>query len=85
MTRIVDIRDAKAHLPELIEQALDGDEIILAESGQPLVKLVPLGAERKPRVTGAWKGKGWIAEDFDAPLPPDILDAFEGKSDIDRS
>jgi hypothetical protein len=31
---------------------------------------------KRPRKLGLYKGKIWIAEDFDAPLPPEILNAF---------
>jgi hypothetical protein len=37
-------------------------------------------AKRKLRPLGIDAGKGWIAEDFDAPLPEDLLELFEGRS-----
>ncbi len=39
----------------------------------------------KPRALGLLKGKMWISKDFDAPLPDDLLDLFEGKSELDLS
>jgi prevent-host-death family protein len=73
------MHDAKTTLSRLVERARAGEEIIIGKAGEPLVKLVPVKRRTKPRVPGKWRGKVWIADDFDE-LPNDILDAFEGKS-----
>ena len=72
----VNIAAAKARLPELVERASGGEEIILARNGKPKAKLVPI-AQRKKYVHGAGKGK-WKGTDrvLDKPLPDDILNAF---------
>src|SRR5206468_280366 len=73
---IVNIAAAKARLPELVERASSGEEIILARNGKPKAKLVPI-IERKKYVYGAGKGKWKGAERvLDKPLPRDLLDAF---------
>jgi len=74
---ILNIYEAKAQLSALVEQAAAGTEIIIAKAGRPRAKLVPIRdvARRRP---GRAKGKIWIAADFDAPLPADVLDAFAG-------
>ncbi len=41
---------------------------------------MPLGRRQSPRKPGAWKGRVRIAADFDAPLPEDLLESFEGRS-----
>jgi len=72
---IRNLYEAKTHLSELVERAAKGEEIVIAKNGVPMAKLVPL--EKKPkRVPGGWEGKVWIAEDFDSPLPDDLLRAF---------
>jgi prevent-host-death family protein len=75
----VSLYDAKTHLSELVEQAAQGREIIIAKSGKPKARLVPLAPKdtRHLRVPGKGKGKGWVAPDFDAPLPPDVQRLFE--------
>ena len=77
----VSLYEAKTHLSELVEQAAQGKEIIIAKSGKAKARLVPLASARKPRLRGygAGKGRGWIAKDFDAPLPPEILRLFYGE------
>ena len=72
----VNIYEAKSKLSKLINQVIAGEEVIVAKSGKPVAKLVPLekpGHDRKP---GSAKGKIIIADDFDAPLPDDILKEF---------
>jgi prevent-host-death family protein len=73
---IADIRDAGSQLSRLVERALDGEEVLIAESGTPVVRLVPVhpGAAT-PRRGGQWKGRVRMADDFDA-LPDDLSDAF---------
>ena len=62
-----------------MERAAAGEEIVIAKAGKPMAVLAPLKtdhtSQRKP---GIWKGKVWIADDFDAPLPEAILETFEG-------
>jgi len=74
--KIVNMHEAKTTLSRLVADAVAGDEVILAKAGKPLVKLVPVEAKKKPRKLGIWKGKVKLADDFDAPLPDDLLDLF---------
>jgi prevent-host-death family protein len=75
----VNIYEAKTSLSELVERAAAGEEIIIAKAGKPKARLVPLESVLPRRVPGHGKGKWTVAEDFDAPLPRDVLDRFEGK------
>jgi len=59
------MHQAKSSLSRLVERALAGEEIIIGRNGEPLVKLVPVLKERKPRVPGRLKGKVWMAPDFE--------------------
>lgn len=74
----VSLYEAKTRLSELVEQAAQGWEIIIAKSGKPKARLVPLVPKdtRRLRKPGRGKGKVWIAPDFDAPLPPEVLRLF---------
>ncbi len=78
----VNLYEAKTHLSQLVKEAAAGREIIIANAGEPMARLVPLAKESRPvREPGQWKGRIWIADDFDDPLPEDILAAFEGSED----
>jgi len=76
---IYNLYEAKTSLSKLVERATRGEEIIIAKAGKPMAKLVPLPKAQTPRRPGGWEGRVVISEDFDAPLPDDLLDAFEGK------
>ena len=75
----INIHDAKTHFSRLVDQAAAGEEIIIAKAGKPVARLVPLApAEKKPRVLGMLRGMITVSDDFDAPLPDDLLALFEG-------
>lgn len=76
MSQSINLYEAKTHLSELVERAAAGEEIIIAKAGKPRARLVPLPEEPPRRQPGLLKGEIWIADDFDDPLPPDLLDAF---------
>ncbi|MGH9379912.1 MAG: type II toxin-antitoxin system Phd/YefM family antitoxin [Thermoanaerobaculia bacterium] len=78
VTHPVNIAEAKARLPELVQRAAHGEEIIIARSGKPQARLVPL-ASSPPRVPGRGAGQWEIAGDFNEPLPDELLAAFEGR------
>lgn len=65
----VNIHDAKTNLSKLIEQALAGEEVIIAKAGKPLVRLQVLEAAKPPRQLGTARHVlKSTADDFDAPL-----------------
>lgn len=72
---ISNIHEAKSQLSKLIEQAENGEEVIIARAGKPVAKLVPYRLPAKSRKGGQWRGKIRIAKDFDV-LPADIAAAF---------
>jgi prevent-host-death family protein len=76
---IYNLYEAKTSLSRLVDRAASGEEIILSKAGKPLAKLVPFSRSPKPRQPGGWEGQMRISEDFDAPLPPEIQTAFEGR------
>jgi len=75
--RTFNVHEAKTHLSKLLERAADGEEIIIARAGVPVARLVPILAPVAERPLGSERGAVRIAADFDAPLPPDLLEAFE--------
>jgi len=77
--RQVNIHEAKSTLSRLVEEVEAGGEVVIARAGKPVARLVPLASAARPRKPGFLKGSIRIAADFDAPLPADILDAFEGR------
>lgn len=75
--RKVNLHFAKSHLSRLVDEALGGEEVVIARSGTALVKLTPVEATGKRRELGKDQGKIVIADDFDAPMP-EIEALFHG-------
>lgn len=76
--KTINMHEAKTHFSELVNAVSEGREIFIAKAGKPVARLVPL-KEKKSKVRfGLLKGKIKIADDFDEPLPNDIIDLFEG-------
>jgi prevent-host-death family protein len=78
MSRVVNMHEAKTTLSKLVELVESGEEVIIARAGQPVARLVAAGEPRR-RNLGAWKGKVWLADDFDAPLPDEHLRRWRGE------
>jgi antitoxin (DNA-binding transcriptional repressor) of toxin-antitoxin stability system len=58
-------------LADLLALVADGDEVVIAEEGKVLARLMP-AESFPPRVAGLHQGMGWISEDFDEPLPDEF-------------
>lgn len=83
----VPLSEADGHMAELIDRVENGEEIVILRDGKPAVKLVPVAEDgtsartssgKRPVRFGFAKGQIRIADDFDAPLPDDLLKSFYG-------
>lgn len=72
----VNIHEAKTKLSELLVRVEGGEEITVARAGKPVARLVPIREHKGKRIAGQAKGKIAIHDDFDAPLPPEMLTEF---------
>jgi antitoxin (DNA-binding transcriptional repressor) of toxin-antitoxin stability system len=79
----INIYAAKTHLSRLIDQVNAGGEVVITRHGRPVARLAE--SVRPKRKLGTLKGKIWIPDDFDAPLPDNVLDLFEGKVEEPRT
>jgi prevent-host-death family protein len=79
----VGIAEAQANLAELLDRAERGEEVVIARQGKPAAKIVVVAEARVDRsgFLGCMKGQIWMADDFNAPLPPGLQAYFEGKID----
>jgi prevent-host-death family protein len=72
----IGMHEAKTHLSQLVERALDGEEIVLTRRGEPAVRLVPeRTGDGFASLAGVWQGRVRIADDFDE-LPDDIAESL---------
>jgi prevent-host-death family protein len=79
MPKTVNIYEAKTQLSDMVGRVADGEEFVIAKAGKPRARLVPMSKKRPGRTPGKGKGKVWMADDFDAPLPGELLAKFEGR------
>lgn len=73
----MNLYEAKNQLSKLVNDALNGEEVIIAKNGKALVRLQPIEA-LPPRPLGLLEGIFEVPDDFDDPLPPDVLAGFNG-------
>ena len=64
----VNIHDAKTNLSKLIDKVLKGEDVVIAKSNKPIVKLVMVDELKNKRKLGSAKGLVIIADDFDEQL-----------------
>ena len=77
MTIQVNMHQAKSQFSKLAEKAVQGETVVIAKAGKPLVDIVP-HREGRRRVPGRYADQIKIAEDFDA-TPDELIDLFEGR------
>jgi prevent-host-death family protein len=73
---VVNVTEAKAQLSRLVDEAAAGSRVVIGKAGRPMAVLVAFDEDPSPRRLGGWKGRVRIAEDFDDPLPEDVLRRF---------
>jgi prevent-host-death family protein len=67
--KTVNVHEAKTHLSQLLERAHAGEEIVIAKSGEPYARLVPLQRRAPKREAGTLKGAVELGDAFFQPLP----------------
>jgi prevent-host-death family protein len=77
---VVTIHQAKTNLSRLIEQASEGEEVIIARGSKPVARLVPVGEVKGKRQPGSLKGKLQVGPEFFEPLPLHELSGWESSS-----
>jgi prevent-host-death family protein len=75
----VNTHEAKTRFSQLLRRVAAGEEITIANRGVPVARLVPIPEESARRKLGMFRDQITIPDDFDAPLPESLLQAFEGK------
>jgi prevent-host-death family protein len=76
MTKSVGVHEAKTHLSRLLEDVAAGEEVVITRRGEAVASLVPVRHPSERRL-GIDRGRFVVPEDFDAPLPEELLAAFE--------
>ncbi|HUU39784.1 MAG TPA: type II toxin-antitoxin system prevent-host-death family antitoxin [Desulfatiglandales bacterium] len=77
-TQTYNIKEVKANLSRLLEKVASGAEVIISREGKPMARISRLEASLPKIRFGVLKDKVKVAEDFDAPLPDELISEFEG-------
>lgn len=72
----VGVHEAKTTLSELLRRVTAGEEVTITRSGEPVARIIP-AQRRGRRVLGRDRGMFEVPDDFDAPLPGEVLEDFE--------
>lgn len=75
MTVSAGVHEAKTRLSELLRLVEAGQEVEITRGGRPVAKLVPSQPPRR-RLLGSARSEFVVPDDFDEPLPDDIIEAF---------
>ena len=76
MVTMVNIHEAKTHLSRLLKRVAGGEQIIIARAGTPIARLTPYEEQGKEQVAGRDRDLFTVPDDFDAPLPDEVIDTF---------
>ena len=79
MVTTVNVHEAKTHLSRLLEAVETGEDVVITRA-TPVARPVPAGVRTKPRTPGSWRGRVYIADDFDE-TPEELIAAFHGDAD----
>jgi antitoxin (DNA-binding transcriptional repressor) of toxin-antitoxin stability system len=87
----ITLTEAQQHLPEIISGLQPGEEVQIIQDNRPVARLImdglrPIGVnrltQRQPRIPGQYEGKFVVPDNFNDPLPDDILDGFLNPADL---
>jgi prevent-host-death family protein len=76
MTKSVGVHEAKTHLSRLLDRVAAGEEVVITRRGEEVARLLPVRRQAVRRL-GVDRGRFTVPEDFDAPLPDELLATFE--------
>ncbi len=68
MSTVINVHDLKTNYSKYLEQAINGESILLGKHGKAVAMIVPLPQAKEPRAPGALKGKILASNDFDEPI-----------------
>jgi antitoxin (DNA-binding transcriptional repressor) of toxin-antitoxin stability system len=75
----ITVDEIKRDMLKYLQQVEAGETLVIFRSGKPIAEIKPVNMDKQPRPFGLCAGEFTVPDDFDAPLPEDILSAFEGQ------
>lgn len=76
----VSVEEIQRDLSAYLQRVEAGETLVIVQAGQPVAEVKPIVSGAKAlRPFGLCAGEFIVPDDFDVPLPEDILKAFEGQ------
>ena len=76
MITYVTLPEATANITQLLDRVQQGEQVIISQDGQAIAHISPANRDQTPRIPGQYAGKLIIPDNFNDPLPNDMLDSF---------
>lgn len=73
------LEEVEQKASEYLHRVIDGERVVVYRGGQPVAEIRPMSETETLRPAGLAAGEFVVPDDFDDPLPEDLLDAFEGR------
>jgi prevent-host-death family protein len=67
----VALAEAEGYFSKLVSNAAAGEELVILRNGEPIARIVPIERQKGRRVLGQYRGRIFIADDFDDPVDPE--------------
>jgi antitoxin (DNA-binding transcriptional repressor) of toxin-antitoxin stability system len=75
----VSLEEIKQHPSEYLDRVIEGETVVVYRQDKPIAEIRPVPQSRALRPIGLAAGEFVVPDDFDEPLPDEILDEFEGR------
>ncbi len=76
--QVISMHQAKSNLSSLVKRAAAGETVLIGAYGHAEAMLVPISSTLLKKKIGLLAGIIIVPDDFNSPLPKDIIDSFEG-------
>lgn len=73
----VTVEEIKRDPEAVLHRVVEGETLVVTERDRPIAEIRPIQVVRRPRPFGLARGSFVVADEFDSPLPEDILEEFE--------
>ena len=76
----VNIEEIKQDILSWLQRVEAGEKIIILKSNKPMAEIIPFQSDNIGlRPMGLCKGEFSVPDDFDSPLPEEVIQQFEGR------
>jgi antitoxin (DNA-binding transcriptional repressor) of toxin-antitoxin stability system len=75
----VSVDEIEQDLVALLQRVQDGQTLVVIQAGKPIAEIKPIHTTPRLRPFGLCAGEFIVPDDFDDPLPEEVIQEFEGR------